>query len=169
MVCLSCSCLSLSSSYLAYRNFMVDSFRLNPTEYLSVTSCRRNLAGDVGAILRVHGFLEQWGIINYHVEPDRHVHAMGPPSTAHFNVQVRGGGGVIQKGMQALLCNKWQVLLSECAYTMYLFPPCASSSSPPCRWTLLWVCNHCLLPSRASPPQNSWYSCQRRRHQVKGR
>lgn len=75
-------------SYLAYRNFMIDSFRLNPTEYLSVTSCRRNLAGDVGAILRVHGFLEQWGLINYHVESDRHIHSMGPPSTAHFNVQV---------------------------------------------------------------------------------
>ena len=67
---------------------MIDSFRLNATEYLSVTSCRRNLAGDVGAILRVHGFLEQWGLINYHVESERQVHAMGPPSTAHFNVQV---------------------------------------------------------------------------------
>ena len=67
---------------------MIDSFRLNPTEYLSVTSCRRNLAGDVGAILRVHGFLEQWGLLNYHVESERHAHTMGPPSTAHFNVQV---------------------------------------------------------------------------------
>lgn len=74
--------------YMAYRNFMVDSFRLNPQEYLSVTACRRNLAGDVGAILRVHGFLEQWGLINHHVEPDKHAQAMGPPSTAHFNVQV---------------------------------------------------------------------------------
>ena len=67
---------------------MIDSFRLNPTEYLSVTSCRRNLAGDVGAILRVHGFLEQWGLINYHVDNERQVHSMGPPSTAHFNIQV---------------------------------------------------------------------------------
>ena len=74
---------------MAYRNFMVDSFRLNPMEYLTVTACRRNLAGDVGAIMRVHGFLEQWGLVNYHVEPDRHAQAMGPPSTAHFNVQVR--------------------------------------------------------------------------------
>ncbi len=73
-------------SYLAYRNFMVDSFRLNPSEYLSVTACRRNLAGDVGAILRVHGFLEQWGLVNYHIEG--HSQMMGPPTTAHFNVQV---------------------------------------------------------------------------------
>jgi len=78
-------------SYLAYRNFMVDSFRVNPQEYLSVTACRRNLAGDVGSILRVHGFLEQGGLINHHLEGDRHApHMMGPPSTAHFNVQVSG-------------------------------------------------------------------------------
>ena len=70
---------------MAYRNFMVDSFRLNPTEYLSVTACRRNLAGDVGAILRIHGFLEQWGLVNYHIEGSQ---VMGPPSTSHFNVLV---------------------------------------------------------------------------------
>lgn len=75
-------------SYLAYRNFMMDSFRLNPVEYLSVTACRRNLAGDVGSVLRVHGFLEQWGLINYHLDGDKHSHMMGPPSTAHFNVHV---------------------------------------------------------------------------------
>ena len=67
---------------------MIDSFRLNPVEYLSVTACRRNLAGDVGSVLRVHGFLEQWGLINYHLDGDKHSHMMGPPSTAHFNVHV---------------------------------------------------------------------------------
>jgi SWI/SNF related-matrix-associated actin-dependent regulator of chromatin subfamily C len=54
--------------YLAYRNFMVDTYRLNPTEYLTSTACRRNLAGDVCAIMRVHAFLEQWGLVNYQVE-----------------------------------------------------------------------------------------------------
>ena len=39
--------------YLAYRNFMIDTYRLNPVEYLSATGCRRNLAGDVCAILRL--------------------------------------------------------------------------------------------------------------------
>lgn len=43
------------------------SFRLNPTEYLTSTACRRNLAGDVCAVMRVHAFLEQWGLINYQV------------------------------------------------------------------------------------------------------
>ena len=55
--------------FLAFRNFIIDTFRLNPIEYLSVTTCRRNLSGDVCAIMRIHAFLEQWGLINYHVEP----------------------------------------------------------------------------------------------------
>ena len=53
--------------YLSYRNFMIDTYRLNPTEYLTSTACRRNLAGDVCAVVRVHAFLEQWGLINYQV------------------------------------------------------------------------------------------------------
>lgn len=54
--------------YLAYRNFMIDTYRLNPTEYVTSTAARRNLAGDVCAIMRVHAFLEQWGLINYQVQ-----------------------------------------------------------------------------------------------------
>lgn len=53
--------------YKDYRDFMINTYRLNPSEYLTVTACRRNLAGDVCAIMRVHCFLEQWGLINYQV------------------------------------------------------------------------------------------------------
>lgn len=53
--------------YKDYRDFMVNTYRLRPQEYLTVTACRRNLAGDVCAIMRVHAFLEQWGLINYQV------------------------------------------------------------------------------------------------------
>lgn len=56
--------------YKDYRDFMINTYRLNPIEYLTVTACRRNLAGDVCAIMRVHAFLEQWGLINYQVCPD---------------------------------------------------------------------------------------------------
>uniref|UniRef100_A0A3P8VLY9 SWI/SNF related BAF chromatin remodeling complex subunit C1b n=1 Tax=Cynoglossus semilaevis TaxID=244447 RepID=A0A3P8VLY9_CYNSE len=72
--------------YLAYRNFMIDTYRLNPQEYLSSTSCRRNLTGDVCAIIRVHAFLEQWGLINYQVDAESRPLPMGPPPTPHFNV-----------------------------------------------------------------------------------
>lgn len=56
--------------YKDYRDFMINTYRLNPSEYLTVTACRRNLAGDVCAIMRVHSFLEQWGLINYQVSSD---------------------------------------------------------------------------------------------------
>ncbi len=60
--------------YLSYRNFMIDTYRLNPTEYLTSTACRRNLAGDVCAIMRVHAFLEQWGLLNYQVLTSNYYH-----------------------------------------------------------------------------------------------
>ncbi|XP_017765082.1 PREDICTED: SWI/SNF complex subunit SMARCC2 isoform X2 [Eufriesea mexicana] len=72
--------------YLAYRNFMIDTYRLNPTEYITSTACRRNLAGDVCAIMRVHAFLEQWGLINYQVDAESRPTPMGPPPTSHFHV-----------------------------------------------------------------------------------
>ncbi|XP_058058097.1 SWI/SNF complex subunit SMARCC1 [Anopheles bellator] len=72
--------------FMAYRNFMIDTYRLNPTEYLTSTACRRNLAGDVCAIMRVHAFLEQWGLINYQIDADSRPTPMGPPPTSHFHV-----------------------------------------------------------------------------------
>ena len=72
--------------YKEYRDFMINTYRLNPSEYLTVTACRRNLAGDVCAIIRVHAFLEQWGLINYQVLPESRPSALGPAYTAHFEV-----------------------------------------------------------------------------------
>ncbi|XP_068603020.1 SWI/SNF complex subunit SMARCC1b [Brachionichthys hirsutus] len=72
--------------HLAYRNFMIDTYRLNPQEYLSSRSCRHNLTGDVCAVMRVHAFLEQWGLINYQVDAESRPLPMGPPPTPHFNV-----------------------------------------------------------------------------------
>lgn len=56
--------------YASYRNFMVNAYRLNPNEHLTLTSCRRNLVGDVGTLMRVHRFLNKWGLINYQVNPE---------------------------------------------------------------------------------------------------
>ena len=38
------------------------------------------------AVCRVHGFLEQWGLLNYQVDADQRPNPMGPPSTSHFHV-----------------------------------------------------------------------------------
>ncbi|CAI5451379.1 unnamed protein product [Caenorhabditis angaria] len=72
--------------YLAYRNFMIDTYRLNPFEYVSATACRRNLAGDVCSIVRLHSFLEQWGLINYQVDSESRPAPVAPPPTSHFMV-----------------------------------------------------------------------------------
>ncbi|KAJ2658923.1 SWI/SNF and RSC complex subunit Ssr2 [Coemansia sp. RSA 1199] len=72
--------------YTEYRNFMINSYRLSPSEYLTVTACRRNLAGDVCAIMRVHAFLEQWGLINYQTDADTKPSVIGPPFTGHFRI-----------------------------------------------------------------------------------
>ncbi|KAJ2787202.1 SWI/SNF and RSC complex subunit Ssr2 [Coemansia interrupta] len=81
--------------YREYRNFMVNSYRLNPSEYLTVTACRRNLAGDVCAIMRVHAFLEQWGLINYQADADTRPSAIGPPFTGHFRVTADTPRGLV--------------------------------------------------------------------------
>ena len=74
--------------YKDYRDFMINTYRLNPSEYLTFTACRRNLAGDVCAIMRVHAFLEQWGLINYQIDPETRPASLGPPFTGHFRVMV---------------------------------------------------------------------------------
>ncbi|KAG6828563.1 hypothetical protein H0H92_007547 [Tricholoma furcatifolium] len=72
--------------YKDYRDFMINTYRLRPMEYLTVTACRRNLAGDVCAIMRVHAFLEQWGLINYQIDPEARPASLAPPFTGHFRV-----------------------------------------------------------------------------------
>ncbi|GAA6057304.1 hypothetical protein JCM3770_001709 [Rhodotorula araucariae] len=82
------------SIYKDYRDFMIHTYRLNPSEYLTVTACRRNLAGDVCAIMRVHAFLEQWGLINYQIDADTRPSSLGPPFTGHFRVLVDSPRGL---------------------------------------------------------------------------
>lgn len=72
--------------YTRYRNFMVNAYRLNPAEYLTVTACRRNLVGDACAIMRVHSFLDKWGIINYQVNVEHRPKEVIPPFTGHWKV-----------------------------------------------------------------------------------
>lgn len=101
--------------YMAYRNFMIDSYRLNPTEYLTATACRRNLAGDVCAIIRVHAFLEQWGLINYQVDADSRPLPMGPPPTSHFHALADTPSGLqpLQPVKPAISASQQLINLAE--------------------------------------------------------
>lgn len=71
------------STYKEYRDFMIKLYRMNPQTYITATSkccfktvnfvdlaCRRHLSGDACAIVRVHAFLEKWGLINFNVQPE---------------------------------------------------------------------------------------------------
>ncbi|KAJ3346483.1 hypothetical protein HDU83_003054 [Entophlyctis luteolus] len=84
--------------YKEHRTFMINTYRLNPTEYLTVTACRRNLAGDVCSILRVHSFLEQWGLINFQVDAESRPSLMGPSFTSQYAVTADAPRGLIPFG-----------------------------------------------------------------------
>ncbi|KAH3675532.1 hypothetical protein WICMUC_002621 [Wickerhamomyces mucosus] len=73
--------------YANYRNFLINAYRLNPNDYLTITAARRNLVGDVGTILRLHRFLSKWGLINYQVDPSTKPKSVEPPFTGDYNVE----------------------------------------------------------------------------------
>ena len=53
--------------YKNYRNFIINLYRENSTMYLSSNICRKHLPGDACAIIRIHAFLEHWGLINFKI------------------------------------------------------------------------------------------------------
>jgi len=81
--------------YKEYRNFIVNTYRMNPSEYLTVTSCRRFLAGDINSIMRIHSFLEQWGLINYQINPETRPSKIGPSFTGHFRITANTPKGLV--------------------------------------------------------------------------
>jgi len=53
------------------------------------------IVGDVCAIIRVHAFLEQWGLINYQVDIESRPTEMEPPTTSHFHITVDTPRGLV--------------------------------------------------------------------------
>ncbi|KAI9493464.1 hypothetical protein BDB00DRAFT_823167 [Zychaea mexicana] len=60
-----------ANEYKKYRNFMVQTYRKNPGYYLTFSACKDALKIDMLAIVRIHTFLEQAGLINHLVDPRR--------------------------------------------------------------------------------------------------
>lgn len=75
-----------SKAYKDARNFIINTYRLSPVEYLTMTAVRRNIAMDVSSIYKIYTFLEKWGLINYQVDPRSKPSLMGPSFTGHFQV-----------------------------------------------------------------------------------
>lgn len=55
--------------YIEARNFVIATYREQPTLFLSVTECRRHLSLDASTVMRIHQFLEYWGLVNYVPQP----------------------------------------------------------------------------------------------------
>ena len=58
-------------TYREYRDFMIALYQMDPKIYLSFTTVRRHLSGDVSALMRIHRFLELHGLINFNVDPQQ--------------------------------------------------------------------------------------------------
>ena len=70
------SCNRTMQSYITLRTLIMNIYERNPEEYLSATVCRRRIAGDVCTIIRVHEFMDAFGLINQEVK-----HECRPPLT----------------------------------------------------------------------------------------
>lgn len=81
--------------YKNIRDFVINAYRLNPVEYLTVTAVRRNVSGDVASIIRIHQFLEKWGLINYQVDPRTKSSVTGPSYTGHFQIHLDSPKGLV--------------------------------------------------------------------------
>ncbi|PVV03865.1 hypothetical protein BB560_001649 [Smittium megazygosporum] len=116
------------SVYIEYRNFMINVYRLCPKEYLTVTACRRNLSGDVCSIMRVHAFLEQWGLINYQSDPELRPSLICPPYTGHFRVTAETPRGLVPFYPSAQNPAPFAVASSQQTDGVQKVPPSVSSS-----------------------------------------
>lgn len=72
--------------YKNTRDFIVNTYRLHPFEYLTITAIRRNLNLDIQSIIKIHSFLEKWGIINYQIDPRTKSSILTAGYTGHFDV-----------------------------------------------------------------------------------
>ena len=83
------SCASKTpQSYVEARDLIVKLYRENPSRHLTATECRRHLAIDVCAVLRLHAFLEHWGLINYNVSTSQRPVARGPMDSTGLPVLI---------------------------------------------------------------------------------
>lgn len=62
--------------YVRIRNRIFGMFQDNPSVPLGVSQCRKKIPADLSAIIRTHGFLEHWGLINYKIGEKRSISAM---------------------------------------------------------------------------------------------
>ncbi|KAI8988171.1 hypothetical protein BDF20DRAFT_814875 [Mycotypha africana] len=67
-------CSLTPDDYIAIRNYMIDAYRASPAYYLTISTCTSKLETDLPILVRIHSFLEMYGLINSHVDPRRRIY-----------------------------------------------------------------------------------------------
>nr|CAG8484385.1 14089_t:CDS:2 [Entrophospora candida] len=94
-----------SETYKKSRDFMINTYHLNPREYLTITTCCKNLPIDVREIIHLHAFLEQWGLINYQVDSSASSLSIRPLFTKNFNIKTDTPNNGLQDAITQDLSN----------------------------------------------------------------
>jgi SWIRM domain/SWIRM-associated domain at the N-terminal len=89
-----------TDTYIEIRNFIVTLYSSNPYVFLSATECRRRIAGDVCVILKIHNFLDSFGVINFNVKSD-----CRPTLTAPLHYSLTKSSATTQAAQTPLLPN----------------------------------------------------------------
>ena len=93
-----------SSTYLRIRNLIHNLYQQSPNVYLSATEVRKKVSGDVCTMIRIHEFLDAFGVINYNIKPDMR------PSYAPFiplNINTfQSGLGDTNSGISSVVNNQ---------------------------------------------------------------
>ena len=82
--------------YLSVRNFIVHLYHQKMNTFLTATECRRKIAGDVTYIVRIHEFLDSFGIINY--SRDIKTVFRNPKSAIYYSSCVNTSNSASQQG-----------------------------------------------------------------------
>ena len=81
-------------AYVSARDRLVETYRELPGSHLSVTESRKLVPIDVAAVIRLHQFLEHWGLINYNATSEAEA-AQGPtldgPTSSAMRANARAG------------------------------------------------------------------------------
>jgi hypothetical protein len=72
-----------AKDYLTMRNSIVSLYSNSPYIYLSATDCRKKITGDVCAVLKIHSFLDAFGVINFNVKAESRP-SMVHPTLSHW-------------------------------------------------------------------------------------
>jgi hypothetical protein len=58
----------LELSYIQMRNSIINLYTFNRNQFLTATECRRKMSGDISKIIKIHEFLDSFGLINRDVK-----------------------------------------------------------------------------------------------------